>query len=551
MYKLTVIAGPNRGTSYPVNSGEISVGRQSGNTITLASSKVSKRHCVFLVNQNEVVVRDEGSSNGTFVNGILTKLKKLHAGDKISIGEFVFELVEPPKRINKPLPVSANMGNPIQLDMPNFGGLPQAHASAPPLAGGITGIGQNIPAAQQTPKDLKGRVIWIFENQIMPYFYNLNTKNEWRMISIGLFGLFLLGNVVVTVYPLLESNRVTLMKETGARARFMAKQIAEQNAPFLAAHAETKTEIGMIENAEGVRLALLLDMDSRIIAPGSKMNQYFSSGSEALIAVKARENFLAGRETGYWIESDNLVVAVEPVKVLSPTLGKNVVVAMAVVSIDTSISTPDVGEMGMVYSETVILTGILGGIILLILYKLTLKPFQVLNEDMDKALKGELSQVSHSFKIEELNSLWEIINSAVQRIPRGGSDSGNNLGNSIDAGPTIEQVSGPLRMLGDLGKFGMILLDADQRVVYLNSNFEELSGIRSDSSMGQLLSDVARDQAMSAFTSDLAGRVSTGSEGVSEDYDFSGVSHKVYAAGFGSPGTSPKCFLFIAVRNDG
>ncbi len=37
MYKLMVIAGPNRGTSFEVENGETSIGRQSGNSVVLAS----------------------------------------------------------------------------------------------------------------------------------------------------------------------------------------------------------------------------------------------------------------------------------------------------------------------------------------------------------------------------------------------------------------------------------------------------------------------------------------------------------------------------------
>src|SRR5688572_27339788 len=98
MFKLTVISGPNRGSSFPVQEGEITIGRQTGNTVVLQSSKVSKQHCVLIVNNNEIVIKDQGSSNGTFVNGILTKLKKIKPGDRISIGEFVLELVEPVRK---------------------------------------------------------------------------------------------------------------------------------------------------------------------------------------------------------------------------------------------------------------------------------------------------------------------------------------------------------------------------------------------------------------------------------------------------------------------
>ena len=108
-------------------------------------------------------------------------------------------------------------------------------------------------------------------------------------------------------------------------------------------------------------------------------------------------------------------------RILSTQAGRNITVGMAIVSVDTSLATPDLGEMGMTYSETLIFTGLLGGIILFILYKLTLKPLQVLNEDMDKVLKGDMPEVTHEFKFEELDQLWDIIGSALQRVPKGGA----------------------------------------------------------------------------------------------------------------------------------
>src|SRR4051812_12464257 len=111
MYKLTVVSGPNRGSSYSVQEdGETSIGRQTGNAIVLPSSKVSKRHCVLVVSDGELVVKDQGSSNGTFVNGSLTKIKKIQPGDRISVGEFVLELSEPAQRLSQ-APAVAQLGN--------------------------------------------------------------------------------------------------------------------------------------------------------------------------------------------------------------------------------------------------------------------------------------------------------------------------------------------------------------------------------------------------------------------------------------------------------
>lgn len=545
MYKLTVIAGPNRGSSFPAQD-EVTIGRQTGNTIVLSSSKVSKRHCSIQVTPTDVILKDLGSSNGTFVNGILTKQKKIKPGDRISVGEFVLELVEPAKKTIKAVPAAAGLG--IELQFPSNPVISGRPISGFPGSPGLPGAATPAPS-NQPPKDLKGKVIWYFENQLMPIFYNLNLKNEWNVICVGLFGVFILGNLVISVYPLIESGRATVVKETARRARFMARQIADQNAPYLAARAETKTEIGMAENAEGVRVAILIDLDNRIIAPGVKLNQYFTSGPEALYAVKSREAFLSGEERGAVYQADDsTVVAVEPVKVLSPTAGKNVVVAMAIVSIDTSISTPDLGEMGIAYSETLIFTGLLGGVILFILYRLTLKPLQVLNDDMDKALKGDLNQVTHQFKFKELNPLWELINSAIQRIPKSESNTSNNV---LGAGPdpsVIEQFIGPMRTIGGLVKFGLAVFDAEKKIVYINPVFEEISGIRQDGAIGREISEVARDQSMAIFTTDILERAPVGGEGGSEDFDFSGISYRMHAGAFGNPSGSAKCYFLAAVR---
>src|SRR4051812_36800685 len=100
MYKLMVVAGPNRGTSYAVQEGQVTIGRQVGNVIVLESAKVSKHHCKLEIVGSEVVMRDEGSANGTFVNGVLTRERRINPGDRISVGEFILELTRPQQRSN-------------------------------------------------------------------------------------------------------------------------------------------------------------------------------------------------------------------------------------------------------------------------------------------------------------------------------------------------------------------------------------------------------------------------------------------------------------------
>ncbi len=50
--------------------GTTKLGRSSRNNLVLTDPSVSADHCELLVNWNEVIVRDHGSSNGTWVAGV-------------------------------------------------------------------------------------------------------------------------------------------------------------------------------------------------------------------------------------------------------------------------------------------------------------------------------------------------------------------------------------------------------------------------------------------------------------------------------------------------
>ncbi len=543
MYKLMVVSGPNRGTSFNIQQGENTVGRQPGNSVTLSSARVSKRHCVLVVNNGEIVVKDEGSANGTFINGVLTKSRKIAPGDRISVGEFVLQLVEPVSRQLAPQ-VGGNRRGANVLAFPEKTG-----AQLP----GVGSMNSNTESqGPPAPTDLKEKALAAFDAKIMPYFYNLNLTHQWRNLMLVLVAALALGCVLVSIYPLLNSTREMVVKEAARRATFMARQIVESNSAAIAAGAETKTDLGIVERADGVRIAVLVNLDNRILAPSSRFNQYLTSGPEAVFATKARDQFRRDRETGFVSEVDSTTVAaIEPLKVLNPSIGKNEVRAMAVVSIDTSIATPDFGDICVAYSQSFILSGIFAALILLIIYRLTLRPMQVLNEDMDKVLKGDLPQVTHEYRFEELNALWDLINSALQRVSRAASSGANGFDSgSGPAGPSASDFEGPLKMFGNLGKFGMVIFDQDRKIIYLNSLFEEISGIRADGAFGNDLGSLARDQSMGVFIEDLFGRVTVGSEGVNEEYDFSGISHRVLVAAFGVTGGTATCYVLITVRTE-
>jgi len=80
-----VLVNPN-GQAYPIE-GETSFGRQAGCTYYLQDPEISRLHATVYPEGDRLMVRDEGSANGTFVNGQrITLPTPLADGDSLRIG---------------------------------------------------------------------------------------------------------------------------------------------------------------------------------------------------------------------------------------------------------------------------------------------------------------------------------------------------------------------------------------------------------------------------------------------------------------------------------
>jgi pSer/pThr/pTyr-binding forkhead associated (FHA) protein len=62
------------------------VGRQADNDIVLDDRRVSRHHAEVIDRGGRWVIRDRDSTNGTAVNGKVTKEAVLKPGDRISFG---------------------------------------------------------------------------------------------------------------------------------------------------------------------------------------------------------------------------------------------------------------------------------------------------------------------------------------------------------------------------------------------------------------------------------------------------------------------------------
>lgn len=128
---MTVEEGAGRGTSFAFAQPDVFlIGRSPEAHLVIASEDgaVSRRHCLLEVVPPRCYIRDLGSTNGTFVNGVKVSQAELRHGDLISLGRTTLRLT---------LPAAASVAGICGLCGESFSRGSSAAASAIPAEEGI------------------------------------------------------------------------------------------------------------------------------------------------------------------------------------------------------------------------------------------------------------------------------------------------------------------------------------------------------------------------------------------------------------------------------
>ncbi len=95
MARLAVTAGPLKGTSLPLTSAPVLIGRAPTCTLVIDDDYCSARHCRIFAENGEWKVEDLGSTNGTYLgNQKVTDPVPLRRGDQVRIGATTLELTQ-------------------------------------------------------------------------------------------------------------------------------------------------------------------------------------------------------------------------------------------------------------------------------------------------------------------------------------------------------------------------------------------------------------------------------------------------------------------------
>src|SRR5580700_9285202 len=91
--KLKIVQGKNAGQEIAITGQKFLIGRAEDCQLRPGSEMISRHHCVFVVDQSYVAIRDFGSKNGTYVNNerVIGECE-LKSGDQLRVGPLEFEI---------------------------------------------------------------------------------------------------------------------------------------------------------------------------------------------------------------------------------------------------------------------------------------------------------------------------------------------------------------------------------------------------------------------------------------------------------------------------
>jgi len=144
--RLEAVSGPLEGRIFGLEEGEISIGREPSNRISLLDPLVSRRHCLIRQVEADVRVEDLDSRNSTFVNGVPVKERVLVHGDQVRVGNSIFVFHGPH---DEPPPSSS-----LRLDSATPGGPTVILRKENAVYLQVSQAGTSVPASPGTVRDL-------------------------------------------------------------------------------------------------------------------------------------------------------------------------------------------------------------------------------------------------------------------------------------------------------------------------------------------------------------------------------------------------------------
>ena len=221
---LRIVDGLGRGQAIPLPYGSSSIGRDSGNRVTLGDPLISKTHARVTVGAGIELI-DNGSANGTLVNGLLVDRAFLVSGDLVTLGDTVFTIEQANTDAELPRPGITHFNRSPRLD-------PQ-----------YTGSVLKAPEPPERPKPPRLPLIALLAPLVMGgVLLAVNPSNPLSVVFIALSPVLLIAGYI--------DGRVQGSKQWKQARQQFVETIAALNADVVKLHESER--VGRLAEAPSV-----------------------------------------------------------------------------------------------------------------------------------------------------------------------------------------------------------------------------------------------------------------------------------------------------------
>ena len=524
MFKLVAVGGKLRGKEFILNDGDNSIGRAADCDHQVAVEGISKKHLRITVNGETAFAEDLGSSNGTLVNGKIIKKVTLKDGDKIALPNVILQVVyvlEKKVVIKKKVARSDDEEDDDSYD--------------------------ELKQVEPMPASPIAKPIWIFKYKLMPVIYGFNERYEWSALVGILLFIFIAINITLTILPVLRDSKKLLIKEIALRGKQYAAEVDHLNSAHLREKNldHIRTDFLEGEDAEGVQSYKLYDIEGRVYRPLSSLNTVVNDpfSVDALKFYKTESN--QDKEVIQDLGGNQIGIA-RAIKAHDKDLGRDVVVAVITIIFSPSSLAREASNNSKAYLESLITAGMVAVFFFGILYYMTIRPLDEIRFQIEAVLRGRQKELNTNTLFKEIHPLRNTINSILTRIKELQNTDGGEVQSMEEDGPYLRT----LKEFMEGAQGPVLILNSEKIIQNLNSEAEDLIGIRENASAGQSLLDTARDQGFAATVIDLCDK-SASNEGChqKESYQIGGKDMTINIVGIVGKDKFAKGFYITFVKS--
>lgn len=522
MWGLRILSGNQAGQVFQLKTGRTLIGRAPHCTIKLDNNNVSKEHAFIDVDSNEIaVISDNGSRNGTFVNGTQIRKTILKKNDKIAFHEVFCDLIAMP---NNPIALANKMqqfaANKIPQAMSatvNTNAMITSHQQVEPLGYIQNQSNQyNEPAvstlaSSARPTEEKNKFQKYIDEVLLPGIYKLTDFMEFKLV-VGLFLLiYAFVLTALSTIPMLAISKESIQIESRRRALTIARNLATMNQQALLQENESSLNTSIAEIEEGVSNVFIINQASgAIIAPATKSG---SVPNFPFIETARREQ----KELIQQIDSSHIGVSV-PLSAYNPETGGFNVKALAVIIYDMGSLAVEDGRTVSLFMQVLCIAIVLGLILHFLFNKLIEYPIMSLNREVDLALKNKSESTTFSIDFPIFEKLITNVNTLLTRVAHIKEEDQKEGGVNKEV-----EASNLLHVVG----YASMALSRELNIIGVNSAFEAMLNV-SDSGLKNQPLSIIPDQALQKNIIELIQRTEQDPSNIQlSELEFGGVNSQV------------------------